>query len=671
MELRDPFPRPPREIRQNGMALRLAIYSLLVVLAFGILAGRLWQLQILQGEFYRQRANTNRFRIESIPAPRGVIYDRDGEILVRNRATFTVQIVPADLPEDREEQVYQTLARLLDMPVSNRVAGIDVPARPGIREIVAAGRKSDPYSPVTIQSNVSREVALAIEESLLALPGVHVEVNPIRQYLAGPLMAHILGYMGPIPREWADTYREQGYAPDDRVGLAGIEYTLEETLRGRKGQRVVEVNVLGRTLRTVGPALEPQAGTSLYLTLDLDLQQKVATILQEALQQIGSSSGVAIVGKPKTGEILALVSLPTYDNNLFAAGISAEDWERLTSAPSNPLLNRAISGLYPPGSIFKLIPAAAALQEGVITPDTLIDDPGVIWVKNRYSPDDPTLAQPFYCWLRSGHGKLNVVGALAQSCDVFFYEVAGGFEEFRGLGVKRLAHYAALFGLGEPTGIDLPGELAGLIPTPEWKRKRFGGRGGVWTTGNTYNMGIGQGDVLVTPLQMFNMVAVVANGGFLYRPQIVRRLVDAQGYTLEEKQPELIRRLPIEPAYLALVREGMRRAVIDGTARPDLSRLPEEVRVAGKTGTAEFCHPNEAGTDCVRDEEGNLLTHAWFVAFAPYEDPEIAVVVFIDGEGVGRVIEGSQVAAPVAANIIRHYFGLSLWQSTPTPAPTS
>ncbi len=667
MELRDPIPRPPREINQNGMAIRLGVYSLVVLMAFGLLAGRLWQLQIHQGEFYRQRANTNRFRVETIPAPRGVIYDRHGEIVVRNRATFAVRIVPADVPEDQEEQVYQTLARWLDMPVSNRMAGLEVTAEPGIREIVAAGRESDPYSPVTIKTNVPREIALVIEESLLSLPGVRVEVRPIRQYLAGPLLSHILGYMGPIPREWADAYQERGYAPNDRVGLAGIEYTLEDILRGRKGQRVVEVNVLGRPLRTVGPALEPQAGTSLYLSLDLDLQQTVETILQEALQQIGSSSGVAIVGKPKTGEILAMVSLPTYDNNLFAGGISVEDWERLTTAPFNPLLNRAISGLYPPGSIFKLIPAAAALQEGVITPETLIDDPGVIWVKNRYFPDDPSLAQPFYCWLRSGHGKLNVIGALAYSCDVFFYEVAGGFEDFLGLGVERLAHYAALFGLGEPTGVDLPGELAGLVPTPDWKRRRFGASGGVWTTGNTYNMGIGQGDVLVTPLQMFSMVSVVANGGFLYRPQIVHRLVDAQGYTLEEKQPELIRQLPIEPAYFALVREGMRQAVINGTARPDISHLPEEVSVAGKTGTAEFCHPNEAGTDCVRDEEGHLPTHAWFVAFAPYEDPEIAVVVFVDGEGVGRVIEGSQVAAPIAADIIRHYFGLPLWEPTSTP----
>ncbi|RME44988.1 MAG: penicillin-binding protein 2 [Chloroflexi bacterium] len=669
MELRDPFPRPPRNLDQSGASGRLIVYRVIVVFVFLVLAGRLWQLQIVQGDQYRLQADTNRFRVEAIDAPRGVVYDRNGAIIVRNKASFAVSIVPADLPEDQEQYVYEKLSSLLGMPVSSRSAGVGTVSRPGIQDIVEAGRKHDPYAPVLVKANVPREIALIIEEAHLSLPGVRVETAPIREYITGSLMAHILGYMGPIPKEWAESYQEQDYAPDDRIGLAGIEYTFEDALRGDKGQRFIEVDVLGRIVRTIGDPVEPVPGSNLYLTIDTQLQRKVETILREALQKLGASSGVALVGNPNTGEILAMVSLPTYDDNLFSGGIAAEDWEKLTNAPFNPLLNRAIAGLYPPGSIFKLIPAAAALEEGVIAPNTLIDDPGVILVKNQYFPEDLDLAQPFYCWLRSGHGKLNIVGAIAQSCDVFFYEVAGGFEEFRGLGVDRLAYYAEQFGLGSPTGIDLPGEAAGLVPTPKWKRKRFGADGGVWTTGNTYNMGIGQGDVLVTPLQMLSMVSVVANGGTLYRPHIAQRIADSEGHTIETIEPEAIRQVPVNPAYLAIVREGMRQAVTVGTAQPDWTHLPTEVSVAGKTGTAEFCQPNEAGTDCIRDKDGNLPTHAWFVAFAPFEAPEIAVVVFVDGHGVGHVIEGSQVAAPIAADIIRTYFGLPAWQPPPTPTP--
>ena len=671
MELRDPFPRPSRNLNQHGSSGRLMVYRAVVIVVFALLAGRLWQLQVVRGDRYRLQADTNRFRVEDIGAPRGVIYDRNGEIVVRNKASFAVSIVPADLPDDQAPAVYEKLSGLLGIPVRGRPAGADAVTRPGIWEIVEAGREHDPYAPVLVKANVPRDVALIIEEAHLSLPGVRVETAPIREYITGALMSHILGYMGPIPREWAEVYAQQGYDPDDRVGLAGIEYTFEDALRGEKGEQFVEVDVLGRVLRTIGDPIESIPGSNLYLTIDSQLQRSVEDILRAALAKIGASSGVAIVGDPNTGEIMAMVSLPSYDDNLFAGGIAAQDWEMLTSAPFNPLLGRAIAGLYPPGSTFKLIPAAAALEEGVVSPNTLINDPGVILVKNQYFPDDPDLAQPFFCWLQSGHGKLNVVGAIAQSCDVFFYEVAGGFEDFRGLGVDRLAQYAESFGLGAPTGIDLPGEADGLVPTPKWKRLRFGAEGGVWTTGNTYNMGIGQGDVLVTPLQMFSMVSTVANGGTLYRPQIVERIVDAQGQALDSAEPEVIRQVPVNPAYLAIVRQGMRQAVTVGTAQPAWTHLPEEVRVAGKTGTAEFCQSNEAGTDCLRDEDGNLPTHAWFVAFAPFEAPEIAVVVFVDGHGVGQVIEGSQVAAPIAADIIRAYYGLPAWQPPPTPTATN
>lgn len=667
MELRDPFPRPPRHAVASSTSTRLTIFRVLVVIAFVVLAGRLWQLQIVQGDQYRLKADTNRFRIEAIDAPRGVVYDRNGDIVVRNQATFAVTIVPADLPPEETDRIFRRLAELLDMPVQGVPAELGAVSRPGIEDIVEAGRQRDPYSPVLVKAKVPRDVALVIEEAHLSLPGVRIETAPVREYTSGPLLAHILGYMGPIPKEWADVYDAEGYHPDDRIGLTGIEYSFEDALRGDKGQQFVEIDVLGRVLRTIGEPIAPTTGNSLYLTLDAELQQDVADILEDALAELNSSSGVAIVGKPQTGEILAIVSLPTYDNNLFSGGISARDWEQLTSAELNPLLNRSIAGLYAPGSTFKLIPASAALQEGVVDLQTRIHDPGMILVKNQYYPNNLDLAQPFYCWLRRGHGSLNIINAIAQSCDVFFYEIAGGFEEFRGLGVDRLAHYSELFGLGAPTGIDLPGEYAGLVPTPDWKRLRFG-VDGVWTTGNTYNMGIGQGDVLTTPLQMFSVVSVVANGGTLYRPLVVQRVVDAAGKTVGTAQPDATRKVPVDPAHLAAVREGMRLAVTSGTAQSSWTHLPTEIAIAGKTGTAEFCEANAAGTDCRRDEDGNLMTHAWFLAFAPYEQPEIAVVVFIDGHGVGRVIEGSQEAAPIAADIIRTYYGMPLWEPTPTPS---
>ncbi len=630
-----------------------------MLVAFVVLAARVWYLQMVHGEDYRQAADYNRFRTQTIDAPRGVIYDRKGRLLVQNEPTFTVAIVPGDLPADKERAIFARLSALLGLPVSSvefRVSGSNdskpdtqnpKTPLPGIREMVQEGTaRGGRYSAVPIKTRVERDVAFQVAEEHLDLPGVRVIIEPIRRYFTGPLMGHILGYMGRIPSERASEYiGRRDYEVFDQVGLAGLELSYEEELRGTKGRKLVEVNVLGREIRTIGEPTPPVAGHNLILSIDLDLQEAVEAALRKGLERVKSKSGVAIALDPQTGRVLAMVSLPAYDNNLFSGGITPADWASLNT-PEQPMFNRAIGGLYPTGSTFKIVPAAAALQEGVIDRNTILNDTGVMYVASDY---DPTVRFPFYGWYRPGLGPVNIVTALEVSSDIFFYQVAGGHPEtrFRGLGQKRLVEYANLFGFGAPTGIDLPGEAEGLVPDDKWKRYTFGE---VWLLGDTYNMAIGQGFFLATPLQLLNATAAIANGGTLYQPQVVERIVDEQDKVVREFSPKVIRRLPVTPERLAIVRQGMRQVVAGarGTARQ--ARLPTEVAVAGKTGTAEFAGPQTKG--------GNQPTHAWFTAFAPYEHPEIALVVFVDGHGVGEVIEGSAVAAPIAAEILRAYFHL-------------
>jgi penicillin-binding protein 2 len=454
-----------------------------------------------------------------------------------------------------------------------------------------------------------------------------------------------MGYIGPVPANQVKAYEAKGYnVNEDQVGLIGVEAAFEELLRGHKGEKYIEVDVAGREVNTVSES-PPIPGKSLRLTVDLAFQEQMIQALQRGLEQAGAGIGVAIAMNPQTGEILGMVSLPAYDNNLFSGGISAADYRRLSEDPYHPLINHAISGRHPPGSTFKIIPAAAALQEGVITRRTLVKCQGTMWLPDQRFPDDPELGQTFYCWIRKlnrGHGDVNIISGIAHSCDIYFYWLGGGFlDDFDGLGLERLTEYSHLFGLGEPTGIELPGENPGLAPTAKWKRINYSER---WVTGDTYNMVIGQGYVLATPLQMLNATAAVANGGILYRPQILYQVLDDDGNMIQDFAPKLIRDLPIDPSHLATVVEGLEAAVVWGSAQ---GAYLDTVRVAGKTGTAEFFDP-----DIPPDDEGNLPTHAWFTAFAPVEAPEIALVVFVYNGG-----EGSDTAVPIAAEILRYYFG--------------
>jgi penicillin-binding protein 2 len=401
-------------------------------------------------------------------------------------------------------------------------------------------------------------------------------------------------------------------------------------------------------------------GHNVVSTLDLGLQREATAALQEALDKSSgftkATQGSVIALNPRNGAVLAMVSLPSYDNNLFAKAITDEAWKALTENPDLPLFNRAIGGQYPPGSTFKVLVASAALQEGTIGQRTRLGDgfdgvnDGVIWLPNEYFPFDRTKDQPFYSWIHKyghGHGLVAIRDAIAVSDDIFFYQLGGGFRDFKGIGPQLIGQYAKSFGLGQPTGIDLPGESHGLVPTPKWKRINYAEN---WVTGDTYNMSIGQGYILATPLQMASATAAVANRGYLYRPQLVDHITDAEGKVIWSLEPELIREVPVNPAHLDTVREGMYGTINWPQGTATTVKVPN-VTVAGKTGTAEFYRDNNHDQKPDRDEKGNLPTHAWFTAFAPYVDPEIVVTVFVANGG-----EGSGVAAPIARRVLRQYF---------------
>jgi penicillin-binding protein 2 len=647
--------------------MRLIVVGVVVGFMFLAMFVRLWHLQVVQREQYSLQADSNRFRLVSAEGPRGVVYDRNGHLLVRNVPRFAVAIVPAFLPEEPAElaRVMGRLAEILRESQPEAEAPVDSDADSTYLERmpwetqapdtvnlfdVLANAPASAYQPILAVRDVSREAALRIEEEHLDLPGVLVEVEPVREYTSGSLTAHILGYVGPIPEHLADDYRELGYDPSrHRVGIAGLEHSMEAYLRGYDGQRYVEVDVTGREVRTVDEGIAPVPGQNLALTIDLELQTAMQAALQRMMRESRSQLGVVVALNPNTGEVLGLVSLPSYDNNLFATGISTEAYQALQDDENRPLVNHAIAGAFPPGSVIKPVVAAAGLEEEVIYADTRLNCGGILWLPNEFAPTDQSLAQPFYCWIHEvggRHGSINVVSALAQSCDIFFYKLGGGFPEvFRGLEEDRLGYYAELFGLGQRSGIDLPAEASGLVPDRNWKRVNYRE---TWVTGDTYNMAIGQGYVLATPLQIANAIAAIANGGTLYRPQLVWSITDSEGNVLRHFEPEVIRQIPVSTENLSWVQEGMRSAAAWGTAR---TLVVPGVSVAAKTGTAEFFIDRNADGQPDRDREGNLPTHAWFAAFAPYRNPEIVVTAFVFGGG-----EGSAAALPVVEEILNYYF---------------
>lgn len=622
---------PPEPTDELGVARRKLFYfGLLVFAVFGVLTIQLARMQLVNGEAYRLRAETNRLRQVPVLPPRGLIYDRNGLPLVENRPGYAAAVVAADVPDggrdfvvDAEEETAITIAlqELTGVPAGDIAATIE-----------ARRRSNDPFTPVTIKEDMSQETAFALRERLADLPGVRVVVEPRRYYPQGGLMAHILGFVRGIDAEEYERLAGAGYRMTDQIGKAGVELTYESVLRGKPGRRDVETDASGREIRVLGE-VPAKPGTSLVLAIDTELQRRVEEYLRAAMGR--SRNAAAVVMDVRTGEVLALVSLPTYDNNLFTGEVDAAALERLLADPAKPLVNHAIAEMYPPGSTFKQVTGLAALQEGIANANTQITSLGSIQVEDEFVPGR---YYTFRDW--SALGTLNFYRGVAMSSDVYFYYLAGGYSEkgkdlFQGLGATRLADWARRFGLGAATGIDLPGESEGIVPDPAWKEKTLGT---VWTIGDTYNFGIGQGYVTATPMQILLVTAAIANGGNVLIPHVVKALRDGDGNVLPLERQYVRRNLHVDRRNLDVLREGMRQAVADGTARTASVR---NVEVAGKTGTAEFGE---------RRPDGTYLEHGWFTGFAPFQDPQIAIVVFLEqGNGAAN-------AAPVAAKVFDYYF---------------
>jgi penicillin-binding protein 2 len=613
--------REPRAIELFQQ--RFWLLKLLIVALFGVLLLQLARMQIVKHESYSARAENNRLRTVPALPSRGLIYDRNGEQLVRNEPIFSAAVIPADVPEDRLLVVAAELSVALDL--SPREIALEV----------AKGRESkDPFTPVIVKEDLGDELAFRLRERQAELPGVHIVVESVRRYPEGALVSHVLGFVGRIDEEEYAELAGQGYGLNDRLGKAGVEYTYEPALRGSPGYRIAEIDAAGEEVRTVR-SIEPRPAGNLVLSLDLDLQAKVTEYLQKAMAGTNSRNAVAIVMDVHTGELLSLVSLPAYDNNVFSGRIDEAALQALLDDPAKPMLNHAISEVYPPGSTFKQVTGTAALQEGVATADTTITSTGALYVTREYGGG----TDRFPDW--AAHGTMDFYRGLAMSSDVYFYYLAGGYHErgisFEGLGAERLARYTRAYGFGAPTRVDLPGEAAGNVPDPDWKEDAIGEP---WYLGDTYHFGIGQGYLTVTPLQLLRVAAAIANGGDVLVPHVVREIVDDKGNVLRRIEPEVANELPISAENLNVMREALRQAAVYGPARTGAS---SRVTIAAKTGTAEFGQQLPDGS--------YATSHAWYTGYAPYDDPEIAVVVFIE-KGIGATHAG-----PVAKQIFDYYFG--------------
>jgi penicillin-binding protein 2 len=596
-----------------------------LVLAFVGLTFQLWRLQIIDGRAHRTAAEENRLRLASVAPLRGIVYDRNLQPLALNAPSFTVSVVEADLPETDRDRILQETAAILGVSVDDL-------------EQTLKRWSGARFTPIVVREHVPRERAMRLEERSWALPGVHVRVDTVREYVDAEVFAHVLGYMAlPTEDEYASRYRAEGYALGERVGSAGAELMYEADLRGRPGGRILEVDAAGRPLKEVitRPA-EP--GHRLILTIDGELQRIAHRILSERIQP--GTSGVVVATDPRNGEVLALVSVPSFDNNVFTLPERDSEIGAFLLDPRLPLFNRAVAGQYPPGSTFKLVTGIGALEEGVATRSTRINCNGGLRLPNPYDPSRSTILPDWGVM-----GVLDFVGGLAQSCNVYFYTLGGGHEQIEGLGSARLGNYARLFGYGAVSGIDLPAEAPGRVPAADWKLATVGES---WLPGDTYNMAIGQGYVLATPLQVNNVTSAIATGGTFYRPHVVRAVLDAEGRTLREVPPQASSRVQLKPETLNVIREGM-VAVLD-TPQTRAHKLVNPI-VAGKTGTAEFPGP--------KDDKGIGPTHGWFTAFAPAEAPRISLTVFVERGG------GPTDALPIATDILREYFGAS------APAPAS
>ena len=607
---------------------RFIAASVVAILLFGVLGGRLFQLQVVDGARYAAQAAAARTVEVPIRAPRGLIFDRTGRPIAVNTPSWTLYARPADLPRVASTRD-AVLVRVADL------AGVDVSV---LRERLGAF-KGSPFDLVPLAHEISRDAALLIGEEQEQLPGITVGAEATRQYLDdtgavnGALLSHVVGYTGPVSKGELQSLAGSGYLHDDIIGRDGVESTFQQELRGTYGSELLERDAAGRPVKVLQRLSDPVAGKNLMLTIDARMQQIATETLKWGLQAAGVAQGVTIVMNPQTGEILAMVSLPTYDDDKFAAGISPQDYAAYLADPTRPLRNHAIADIYPPGSTFKLVTGLAALEEGVTTVSQRWPTYGCYQI-----PDAPA-GQCLFDWNHKGFGPLSIVDAYAKSSDTFFYQMAVG------LGVDRLGAWATELGFGQRSGIRLPGEAAGTVISKAWAQAQ--GRAEVFT-GELAQAGIGQNAIAVTPLQLLNAYAAVANGGSLMRPMIVRGETDAEGKLVHAYQPEVIRTLSASAANMQTMRIGARDVITTGHAGNirDL-RLPDAL--SGKTGTAEFGTPTSQGT---------LPFHSWFVAYLPSKpgatDADLAIITFT----YSAVVRGN-VSLEVVKYFLQQYFNLN------------
>ena len=608
----------------------VGVLRIAVVVLFLVLGLRLAQMQLVDGAEYAERSELNRIIVDSVRPTRGLIFDRKGRPLVENSGAFTALITPSFLPDDSADR-YRLYLYLEDL--------LAVPALQIEEAVTAAEERGQRDLPLAIARALDRDVALMLEQVAADLPGVTLSVEPRRLYPGGPEFSHILGYVGQqSPEEWR-VLQDDGYAFNEVVGKVGVEARYESVLRGVPGRATTEVDALGDLVSTI-ESTDPEGGQGLVLSIDSDLQRYVYELLSNTMGE--ATTAAAVVMSPVTGEVYAIVSVPTYDNNIFSLPDPGDAYQLLLDDPRIPLLHQALSPVAP-GSTFKIITAAAALQEGNITRNTrrTIDSRVLEFI----GEDGQTYY--FYDW--RVHGELDLIGAIAWSSNIYFYMASCGIpqEGIAGLGANTeqsaivLGYYARSFGFGQVTGLDIAStESPGVIPSPEWKRRVRSGplfnpedRG--WYLADTCFMGIGQGDVTATPLQIAVATAAIANGGYLLQPYVTRQVLAADGSVVSTTEPSW-ERVPVDEEHLAVIRQGMRQSVIEGAAIR--GALPDTL-VAGKTGTAEFVDP----------EDGETKDRAWFTGFAPYDNPQVVVTVFYN-LGVG----GTK-AAPVAADIIGYF----------------
>lgn len=677
------------------MEKRIYIMTWLLLFIFLFLSSGLFLLQVVKGSDYEKMAEENRIRIIPVTAPRGIFKDRNGRILVNNKPSFTVSYTNVKSTEKERDEVFKELSEILNMPLITHVVNeqytvndknevvldklpivdsnsdgkvdekdikiidqdtgsyispakmeldkgklyFDGSVKPGTSLLISYSYNTfknkirdlgyKKYMPIRLKTNVDFETVARIEEK--RLPGVVVEVEPIRNYIYGSEAAHIFGYVGEISKNELEALKDKGYRAGDLVGKMGLEKVLEPYLKGTNGGKQVEVNAFGKPIKVLGE-IPPVPGDTIILTIDSELQRVAEKALQDQLLKLqtdkikpfpNAKRGAVVVLNVKTGEVLAMASVPSFDPNMFARGLTAKEWEDLSNNPLKPLVNIAISETYPPGSVFKMITAIAALENNITNEKETIYDRGVYWT-----------ILPKKDWKPGGHGVVNMIKAIAESCNIYFFEMG------RRLGIDLIEKYAKMFGLGQITGIELPGEKAGVVASREYKEKTFKkAEDKIWYPAETLDAAIGQGYHQFTPLQIACYISAIANEGYWMKPHIIKSIVDANGRTVFDSKPEIAGKVNVSKKTFEIVKQGMRGVVSPGgTAYGVFSNFP--IPIAAKTGTAQW--------------DLKKAPHGWFVTFAPYDNPEIAIAVFIEQAG-----SGGSTGGPVARAILEEYFHLN------------